>query len=69
MLFVGDDWAEDHHDVYLMNEDRRQASVAAATRGPGRDQSVARADCRVCPGPQPRWSSASKPIGACGWMP
>src|SRR6185437_8216613 len=19
MLFVGDDWAEDHHDVYLMN--------------------------------------------------
>ena len=20
MLFVGDDWAEDHHDVYLMNE-------------------------------------------------
>jgi transposase len=21
MLFVGDDWAEDHHDVYLMNDD------------------------------------------------
>ena len=20
MLFVGDDWAEDHHDVFLMNE-------------------------------------------------
>ncbi|MCP2622119.1 IS110 family transposase, partial [Mycolicibacterium smegmatis] len=20
MLFVGDDWAEDHHDLYLMNE-------------------------------------------------
>lgn len=20
MLFVGDDWAEDHHDVYLMND-------------------------------------------------
>ena len=20
MLFVGDDWAEDHHDVYLMDE-------------------------------------------------
>ena len=20
MLFFGDDWAEDHHDVYLMNE-------------------------------------------------
>ena len=21
MLFVGDDWAEDHHDVELVNED------------------------------------------------
>ena len=21
MIFVGDDWAEDHHDVHLMNED------------------------------------------------
>ncbi len=20
MLFVGDDWAQDHHDVYLMDE-------------------------------------------------
>ena len=20
MIFIGDDWAEDHHDVYLMNE-------------------------------------------------
>ncbi len=20
MLFVGDDWAEDHHDVHLMND-------------------------------------------------
>jgi hypothetical protein len=20
MIFVGDDWAEEHHDVYLMNE-------------------------------------------------
>jgi hypothetical protein len=28
MLFVGDDWAEDHHDVYLMNE----AGVRLASR-------------------------------------
>ncbi|MDT5232570.1 MAG: hypothetical protein QOI39_3070, partial [Mycobacterium sp.] len=27
MLFVGDDWAEDHHDVYLMDDDG--APVAA----------------------------------------
>jgi hypothetical protein len=20
MIFIGDDWAEDHHDVYLMDE-------------------------------------------------
>ena len=20
MIFVGDDWAEDHHDVYVMDE-------------------------------------------------
>ena len=20
MIFVGDDWAEDHHDVYVMSE-------------------------------------------------
>ena len=37
MLFVGDDWAEDHHDVYLMNDAGGQAGVAAAARGPGRD--------------------------------
>jgi transposase len=24
MLFVGDDWAEDHHDVHLMDEDGKQ---------------------------------------------
>ena len=22
MIFVGDDWAEDHHDVHLMDDDR-----------------------------------------------
>ena len=33
MLFVGDDWAEDHHDVYLMDDDRQPAGVAAAPEG------------------------------------
>ncbi len=28
MLFVGDDWAENHHDVYLMNE----AGIRLASR-------------------------------------
>ena len=31
MLFVGDDWAEDHHDVEVQDEDGRR---------------LARADCR-----------------------
>ncbi len=21
MIFVGDDWAEEHHDIYVMNEE------------------------------------------------
>ena len=29
MLFVGDDWAEAHHDVYLMND--AGAGLACAT--------------------------------------
>ena len=40
MLFVGDDWAEDHHDVYLMDDDRRQAGVAAAARRAGRHRGL-----------------------------
>ena len=24
MIFVGDDWAEDHHDVYLMDENAQR---------------------------------------------
>ncbi|WP_372510523.1 IS110 family transposase, partial [Mycobacterium riyadhense] len=31
MLFVGDDWAQDHHDVYLMDE---AGARLAATRLP-----------------------------------
>ncbi len=23
-VFLGDDWAEDHHDVYLLNEDGKK---------------------------------------------
>ncbi|MCW2594099.1 MAG: 1 transposase [Mycobacterium sp.] len=34
MLFVGDDWAEDHHDVYLMNEAGGRLAILAAPRPP-----------------------------------
>jgi Transposase len=66
MLFVGDDWAEDHHDVYLMNEtgerlaSRRMPEGLAGMRGL-HQLIVEHAE------DLPRWRSASKPTGACGW--
>lgn len=33
MLFVGDDWAEDHHDVYLMNETGKKLAVQRFPEG------------------------------------
>ena len=44
MIFVGDDWAEEHHDVYLMDEAGRAAGLAAAARGTDRHPPAARAD-------------------------
>src|SRR4029077_18266868 len=36
MIFVGDDWAEDHHDVYVMDADgARLASRRLAEERPG----------------------------------
>ena len=34
-LFVGDDWAEDHHDVELMDQAGRVLAREAAARGRG----------------------------------
>jgi hypothetical protein len=42
MIFVGDDWAQEHHDVYLMDEAGR-AGLAAAARGTDRHPPAARA--------------------------
>ena len=33
MIFVGDDWAEDHHDVYLMDEDRERLASRRLPEG------------------------------------
>ena len=43
MIFIGDDWAEDHHDVYLMDEAGQAAGHAAVARGTGRHPRAARA--------------------------
>ena len=48
-LFVGDDWAEDHHDVEVMDAGREGAGEEAAAGGRGRDGAAARAD-RAAPG-------------------
>ena len=32
MIFVGDDWAEDHHDIYVMDADGAAVGVASAAR-------------------------------------
>ena len=33
MLFVGDDWAEDHHDVEIVDEDGQAAGAARLPEG------------------------------------
>ncbi len=48
MIFVGDDWAEDHHDVYLMDEAGKRLAARRLSEGlAGISQTVAteRADC------------------------
>ena len=47
-LFVGDDWAEDHHDVEVMDPGRDGAGEEAAARGRSGDDAVARADRPAC---------------------
>ena len=66
MIFVGDDWAEDHHDVYLMDEAGQAVGGAAITRGPGRHPAAARADRRARRGTRPggdRHRNRSWPVG------
>ena len=33
MIFVGDDWAEDHHDVYLMDEAGKRLAARRLPEG------------------------------------
>jgi hypothetical protein len=37
MLFVGNDWAEDHHDVEIADDHGRRLAPQAATGRAGRD--------------------------------
>jgi hypothetical protein len=33
MIYVGDDWAEEHHDVYLMDESGKRWRRGACLKG------------------------------------
>ena len=33
MIFIGDDWAEDHHDVYLMEESGKRLASRRLPEG------------------------------------
>ena len=47
LLFVGDDWAEEHHDVEMQDETGRRLAKARAARGRGGHRPAARADRRA----------------------
>ena len=42
MLFIGDDWAEAHHDIEIEDDFGQVLARRTATRGDGRDHGVAR---------------------------
>ena len=68
MLFVGDDWAEDHHDIEVQDEKGR---VLARARLPEGIAGITRLHAligqfAVWTPSRMRWRSASRPTGACG---
>jgi hypothetical protein len=50
VLFVGDDWAEDHHDVELVDEAGTVLARKRLPEGVGRGDRSARADRRASAG-------------------
>jgi hypothetical protein len=76
MLFVGDDWAEDHHDIELVDDTGRRLAKARLPEG---IEGISRlhalladhlpeewADPDTAPSAG-RWWSGSRPTGARGW--
>ena len=68
MLFVGDDWAEDHHDIEVQDE---QGRVLTRARLPEGIAGITRLHALIGQLPARtlspvRWRSASRPTGACG---
>ncbi len=65
MIFVGVDWAEDHHDVYVMDEDGSDARETSGSRRRRGRRQLPRARRRRTSRSPTRSSSASRPTGAC----
>jgi len=69
MLLVGDDWAEDHHDVYLMTTPAGGSRRGGCPKGSGRDQAFARVDRRSMPMDPAHVVIGIEPTAALWWMP
>ena len=66
MIFVGDDWAEQHHDVYLMDESGKRLGSRRLPEGLTGIGQLHELIAGTLKDPI-RWWSASKPIVDCGW--
>ena len=65
MIFVGDDWAEAHHDVHLMNEAGERLAARRLPRA-WRASAGCTSWLPGSPTTRARSSSGSRPTGACG---
>ena len=65
MLFVGDDWAEDHHDVHLMDEAGKQIARRRLPEGLAGIRAFHELVADHADDPT-RLSSVSRPIAVCG---
>ena len=65
VIFVGDDWAEAHHDVYVCDEAGARLASRRLPEGIEGVASLHELIAGFAPSPA-RWSSGSRPIGACG---
>ena len=69
-IFVGDDWAEDHHDIHLMDADGTELASRRLPEGLAGHQRVPRAGGRPRRGTQPggdRHRNRPRPVGARRW--
>ena len=65
MIFVGDDRAEDHHDIYLMDADGARLATRRLPEGLPSIGGFHELVAAHVEEPSP-WRSASKRIAACG---